>query len=238
MSQIDGLEQLYIFPNFLDEDEINLWNNRLRAETFWKEIPASDHEHSTQRNHISIDGDNMRNDLSLLQDNEVLVSKINAKVEQIFGEQFLTPTTLYYRKWVAGMTQGLHHDACYEYGAGLDWRTNSEAKESAFPIAFHDVATVLYYNDDFEGGEIFFHRPNISLKPERGMLIMMPCTDRYIHGVNEITSGERYISAHFWTRAKTIAMCLGHDKTRINEWIYKYSDCDKVDRLLSDMRRH
>lgn len=236
MGIINGLEQLYIFPNFLDDHECDFWQRRVRKPEFWKEIPADDHGESEQPNHYSIAPDAVL-DPEFDKREKLLVEKINKRVETIFGEKFLSPKTQYFRKWVAGMQQGLHHDACYADGV-LDFRARDNQKETPFPIAFHDVATVLYYNEDFEGGEIFFHHPQISLKPEQGTLIMMPCSDKYIHGVRKLTAGERYISAHFWTRAKTIAMILGHDSEHINDWQYKYRDTEKVTHLISNTARH
>jgi predicted 2-oxoglutarate/Fe(II)-dependent dioxygenase YbiX len=53
-------------------------------------------------------------------------------------------------------------------------------------------ATILYVNDDFEGGEIFFPEVNISLKPEKGSLCIFTGKSGILHGVAEVTSGTRY----------------------------------------------
>jgi predicted 2-oxoglutarate/Fe(II)-dependent dioxygenase YbiX len=49
---------------------------------------------------------------------------------------------------------------------------------------------VLYFNDDFEGGEIYFSEFDFTVKPEKGTAVMFPGTN--LHEVKEITQGERY----------------------------------------------
>ena len=53
---------------------------------------------------------------------------------------------------------------------------------------------VEYLNDDYEGGEISFPNHNITIKPEKGSLIMFPSQDPFVHEVKPIISGDRYMS--------------------------------------------
>jgi predicted 2-oxoglutarate/Fe(II)-dependent dioxygenase YbiX len=53
-------------------------------------------------------------------------------------------------------------------------------------------ATILYINDEFEGGEIFFPEVDIAVKPERGSLCIFTGKSGILHGVAEVTSGTRY----------------------------------------------
>ena len=48
----------------------------------------------------------------------------------------------------------------------------------------------IFLNDDYEGGEIYFPRSNVALKPPSGSLLLFPGF-RSRHGVNEVTSGVR-----------------------------------------------
>jgi len=57
---------------------------------------------------------------------------------------------------------------------------------------------VLYYNDDYEGGEISFPNQSVRIKPEIGSLIIFPSTEPYIHESLEILSGSKYMTASFW----------------------------------------
>jgi len=54
------------------------------------------------------------------------------------------------------------------------------------------MATLIYINNDFEGGEIIFPTHNFIYKPEKGDLIMFPGNYYYPHEVATITSGTRF----------------------------------------------
>jgi hypothetical protein len=61
------------------------------------------------------------------------------------------------------------------------------------PDLKNSLGIMLYFNDDFEGGELYFPKYNYEYKPVRGSAIVFPCNDEeYLHGVRSITSGCRY----------------------------------------------
>jgi hypothetical protein len=57
--------------------------------------------------------------------------------------------------------------------------------------------TVLYLNDDFSGGQTYYPKFGIEVKPERGSLLVHSASPIYLHGVKEVTSGTRYVLAGF-----------------------------------------
>lgn len=59
-------------------------------------------------------------------------------------------------------------------------------------------AAVLYYNDDYTEGEVFFPQHDLKLRPKPGSLLVFPGTDDYIHGVHPVGEGPvRYILPAF-----------------------------------------
>lgn len=80
------------------------------------------------------------------------------------------------QKWIVGASMGPHTD-------GYDGHSN---------LAF---SSVLYLNDNYEGGEINFPNHNIKIKPKKGSLIIFPSQDPFIHEVKPVLSGDRYMSA-------------------------------------------
>jgi len=58
---------------------------------------------------------------------------------------------------------------------------------------------VVYINDDYEGGEIFYPQKGLSIKPKPLSLVMHPGNKEYEHGVNEVKNTVRY-SLSWWTR--------------------------------------
>jgi hypothetical protein len=58
---------------------------------------------------------------------------------------------------------------------------------------------VVYINDDYEGGEIFYPNKDIAIKPKARSLVMHPGNKEYEHGVKEVFRTNRY-SLSWWTR--------------------------------------
>lgn len=56
---------------------------------------------------------------------------------------------------------------------------------------------VLYYNDDYDGGEINYVNKDIVLKPKARMLVCHPGHIDYTHGVKKVNNGIRYMSTGF-----------------------------------------
>lgn len=69
------------------------------------------------------------------------------------------------------------------------WRKSTE----------RDLSTVLFLNDNFEGGEFVFPELKIRIRPEPGMLICFPSTHEYVHGVEPVTKGTRYSMVNWMT---------------------------------------
>jgi hypothetical protein len=59
-------------------------------------------------------------------------------------------------------------------------------------------AAIIYLNDDYIDGELFFENSNIEIKPESGSLLLFPGNDQYKHGVRHVGKGPiRYVLVGF-----------------------------------------
>lgn len=59
-------------------------------------------------------------------------------------------------------------------------------------------ATILYLNDEYFDGELFFKNIDLTLKPKSGSLIIFPGTEKYHHGVKPVGKGPtRYVLVGF-----------------------------------------
>ncbi len=59
-------------------------------------------------------------------------------------------------------------------------------------------ATILYINDDYNDGELFFKNLNIKLRPKPKTLLIFPGNDSYEHGVEFVSEGPiRYVLVGF-----------------------------------------
>jgi hypothetical protein len=63
----------------------------------------------------------------------------------------------------------------------------------------NDIATLVYLNDNYEGGDIYFPEHDMYIKPDQGDLVCFPDNPGYIHGVMPITSGIRYTLPRWFT---------------------------------------
>lgn len=61
----------------------------------------------------------------------------------------------------------------------------------------YPYAAILYLNDNYEGGELYFPDTNISFKPNAGSLYMF-LGQSNIHGVSSVNAGRRYTIVTFW----------------------------------------
>jgi len=59
-------------------------------------------------------------------------------------------------------------------------------------------ATIIYINDNYNGGELFFTNKDIEIKPKAGSLIVFPGTNEFNHGVRHVQAGPiRYVLVGF-----------------------------------------
>jgi hypothetical protein len=63
------------------------------------------------------------------------------------------------------------------------------------------ISILVYLNDDFSGGEIYFPDRDVIISPKPGMLILFPGTKNYEHGVKKVESGIRY-TLSIWRKFK------------------------------------
>jgi predicted 2-oxoglutarate/Fe(II)-dependent dioxygenase YbiX len=66
-------------------------------------------------------------------------------------------------------------------------------------------ASVVYLNDDYEGGEIFFPRLGCRIKPTAGLLVAFRGTADAPHGVTTVRRGERYTMPSWYSTDSKVA---------------------------------
>jgi hypothetical protein len=73
-------------------------------------------------------------------------------------------------------------------GPGTQFRVHADHG----PTYVATISAVLYLNDDYEGGELFFPRFGVDLKPKTGDIAIFPSTFIYEHASKEMISGIKY----------------------------------------------
>jgi hypothetical protein len=125
--------------------------------------------------------------------------KYKEAVETIFGRR-VRPNTSHAQKWDVGGFAAAHSD-----------NSDNDGKPNAFEI--NKFVGILYLNDDYEGGELFFPDHNISFKPQACSYIVFPGGIENLHGVTEVTAGVRYTMVSFWDFEEIV-----YDEETKNRW--------------------
>jgi hypothetical protein len=117
--------------------------------------------------------------------NDVYAKRLKKEIEKVFG--FLledrNPSIVI---WRPGDFQPPHAD-------------KEQPDGSPNPFPFYDLSSLIYINDDYKGGEIYFPQHDIEIKPSAGDAVFFPGDRFYLHGVKELKEGLRFTIPIFWT---------------------------------------
>ena len=99
----------------------------------------------------------------------------------------------------------------WERGSFLPCHTdNSNPDGTSHSTPWRDFSSIVYLNDDYEGGELYFTAQDRVLKPRRGMLVAFSAGYHHEHGVLKVTRGRRITMPAFYT----------FDKRKADQHIY------------------
>lgn len=90
-----------------------------------------------------------------------------------------------------------------KYNTGVDMGQHVDSEDPT-DINHPVVSGVIYLNDNYEGGEIYFPNQDIKIKPSSGSMIIFPSTKPYIHHPMKINSGNKYMIPLFWYSMETV----------------------------------
>jgi hypothetical protein len=72
----------------------------------------------------------------------------------------------------------------------------------------YDVSAIIYYNDDFEGGELVFPQHNLKISPKQGAVAIFPGDYAYLHYVEKVHSGVRWSTPMFMSASETSGLVM------------------------------
>lgn len=116
---------------------------------------------------------------------DTINSKLEDAIKIVYGKD-VTPTSIHAQKWEVGSSANPHSDNSDFDGNPTEGFDNLK------------YVGILYLNDDYEGGDLFFPEHEISIHPNAGSMYLFSGGVENIHGVTEITSGVRYSVVSFW----------------------------------------
>lgn len=104
-------------------------------------------------------------------DNMVMQYKEDCKIEPFqFPEQY-----------------GFEDIKIKKYTANTEQQFKNHVDVADYASARRFLIFMVYLNDDFEGGETVFNQLNITVKPQKGMLLMFPPFWTYLHHARKVT---------------------------------------------------
>ena len=109
----------------------------------------------------------------------------------------LYPETVILAAIGAGGHHSRHADNC---------RQNEQGEWVANHTPHRDVSAIYYLNDEFDGGEIFFERTQLMVKPRRGLLLAFPSDAGHVHEVLPVRGGVRYTLPIWFTKQQACAL--------------------------------
>jgi hypothetical protein len=128
-----------------------------------------------------------------------LIEKIKSAVEESLDVEIRRVST-HAQKWIDKAYASYHSD-------NSDMEGNPSAWERS------KFVSLLYLNDDFEGGELKFRDHDISVYPKPGLLTAFPGGFENIHSVERVSGNTRYTIGAFWDSVDSI-----YSDERMAEW--------------------
>lgn len=192
----DSPDNIVEIENFLTPSELSYLNSFMKNNKSWDYTEDLYNDEGVQIYDASYWKDRVATWNTLENANPevvTIISNIVARFKPIVEEFFNVeafPTKPALVRWTPGTYQIPHADK--ELHIGED-----AGKPNAFP--WYDIAGLFYINDEYEGGELYFPNQGIQFKPKKGAAYFFPGDMNYIHGITEITAGERYTVPFFWT---------------------------------------
>ena len=162
---VEKLEyNIFYIPNFLSKDELEIFTNIIDK--------TSEEDWTKLNNFQSLDWNNKFYDYN----NEHIAAMARDKFNKLLS---LLPGSI-----IHGLGRILRQRPEDNMNAHID------ETYDAFNNLNKDYATVIYLNDDYEGGELSFVNLNIKIKPSSGSLMIFKTGEKYLHEVKTV-SGDK-----------------------------------------------
>jgi hypothetical protein len=164
-------KDIWVYNNFLSKKEVDAILNRINSsnENLW--------QGSYPRNQSTVN----------LKEAEIISSRIQKLLSNelyIYKHASITRLTV-------GQGHGIHSDN-HDFLKVRELSKSLKDNE-CFKMTDNNVyGLVVYINDDYEGGEIFYTKQGIVYKPKSGDLVVHSAEDHCEHGVHPVKTNIRY----------------------------------------------
>ena len=190
-----GKDKIFELENFMTQEEMDYLDNFATNNNSWDVTEDHVNENGTVIYEANYWKDRVATfntlkvaDPKVVEIIQELMKRLQAVVESSLNVK-VRETGPAVVKWPPGSFQLPHADK--ELHTGPDAGTPND-----FP--HYDIASLFYFTDDYTGGELYFPIQGIEFKPKKGAAYFFPGDMNYIHGVRNITSGNRFTCPFFW----------------------------------------
>jgi hypothetical protein len=121
----------------------------------------------------------------------------------------------YGRYWGVGISYYEAFNFVKYEGAGKHFNIHADHG----PAYVTTVSVVAYLNDDYEGGELYFPRFDLTIKPKQGDVLVFPSTYIYEHASLPMKSGTKY---------SVVVMTDYNDRGGLRYFAYRQEDHNKL----------
>ena len=165
-------DEIYLIENFLSKKETKRLHKRLNkiSENFWTKMRDVEGPYVSPKMRVT----------------KKIISRLSKKVDGLsinINEVF--------SRMNVGASWGQHADNS-DFLAIRELSRTLKDGENFRLIENSKYGIVLYVNDNYEGGEIYYVNQGISYKPKAGDLIVHSSEEKCRHGVSSVNSGTRY----------------------------------------------
>lgn len=172
----------FTIRNFLEDDVCDTLTDFIeqKGENYFAPSPVEYWNNRTISFHI-IEQEKEIRDLLLYtyKKSSPIINSLSSTTDTLYAD------TIDLVRWKTGMELLPHID-------------NAEPDGSPNLTPWRKFSAMIYLNENFEGGEIYWTRIGAQLKPRKGMLVVFPSDAPFQHGVRKVTEGTRYTISSFY----------------------------------------
>ena len=156
------------------------------------------HESSTPDNMVLVEDERRVSD-------RVQLGEHQARINELVKSAYLELTAKYIGRQLAWyeLPQMLRYKPGGFYVKHADCENMDPQTYTWSRTVDRDLSLLIYLNDDYKGGALYFEKFNYKLRPKAGMAVLFPSDNRYLHEAQMLTSGERYAIVS-WAAVKDV----------------------------------
>lgn len=180
--------KIYRFENFVSKEDQDKILEFCANNPKWKSITGEKKFSSQQKNMLIANEDNSH--LAGVDEVFEILDSYTAKIAETLHKEKIIENTVF------GMPPTL-----FKYSRGYSLLAHMDTRYSKWITH----ASVIYFNEDYSGGELGFPLLGINIRPKAGELIVFSQEeDEYLHEIKIIKDGIRYSSATWWGSEESI----------------------------------